>query len=171
MKNVYLAVGIAVVVLIMIVFTVVRNRISVSNSNAKPTPTPVIAQNQEEKQAISVSKHTPARAAVIDEVTVEKPGFVVVAENQNGAPGAILGISELLQKGKHENVVIALSRKTVSSEELFAQVYTDNGDGNFDSQDEVVKEANGNPLMVQFLVSSETSGFQIPATGLGEDSN
>lgn len=168
MKNIYLSVGIVVVVLVMIVFAFVRNRLSVGKfSAANPTPTPVAVE--ENKETISVNKHTPAASAVIDAVNLANPGFVAIHENQNGAPGPILGISELLPKGAHENIVISLSRKTVSGEELFAKVYADNGDAKFDSSDQEVKETNGNPLTAQFLVSSETNGFQIPATGLGEE--
>lgn len=169
MRNTYLAVGIIVVVLVVIAFAVVRSRLPQFRVGTTPTPTPVAETMTESKQAVSASKHTPASTAVVDSVTLKKPGFVAIHEDQNGEPGQILGVSGLLSAGTHENVVISLLRKTVNGENLFAVTHIDNGDGTFEeSADEPAKE-DGSVVMTQFQVSSETSGFQIPATGLGED--
>lgn len=172
MRNTYLAVGIIVVILVIVAFTVVRTRLpKIGNFGTTPTPTPAVEAtgDKDKKDAISVSKHTPASTAVVDVVTLQKPGFVAIVENVDGQPGQILGTSSLLPAGTHQNITIALARKTVSGESLFAQVYEDNGDGLFQSdKDQTVKDESGRALKAQFMVSSETSGFQIPATGLGE---
>lgn len=170
MRNTYLAVGIIVVVLIIIAFSLVRSRLPQFRlAKTTPTPAPTESTAKEVKQAIAASKHTPASTVVIDSVTLKNPGFIAIHEDQNGQPGQILAVSELLPSDTHENVVIALPRKTVSGENLFAMVHIDNGDGAFgEANDEPAKEAD-NVVMTQFQVSSKTSGFQIPATGLGED--
>ena len=82
-----------------------------------------------------------------------------------------MGARGLLKAGTHENIAIGLTRKTVDRENLFAMIYTDNGDGNFDpSVDERAKEESGTILQATFQVSKDSvSGFQAPATGLGED--
>lgn len=170
MRNTYLAVGIVVVILVIIAFTVVRSRLPQFRvGKTSPTPTPAMEVTEVTKSAISASKHTPASTAVVDSVTLEKPGFVAINDDQNGQPGQILGVSQLLQAGTYENVTITLSRKTVSGENLFAMAHIDNGDGTFgELNDEPAKE-DDTVVMAQFQVSSEVSGFQIPATGLGED--
>lgn len=169
MRNTYLAVGIIVVVLVVLAFVFIRSRLPQFNREAEaPTPTPVVAVQNE---AVSLGQHTPARTAVVDSVTLTKSGFVTIHEAQDGDPGQILGTSLLLEAGTHENIVIELSRKTVAGETLFAQIYIDNGDGAFDANsDQLVKDKDGNVIKVAFQVAVETSGFQIPATGLGEDS-
>lgn len=171
MKNTYLIVGIIVVILVFIAFAVVRNKLPQIGRFTQTAPTSTPAAT-EDKETLIVGSHTPAKTAVIDSVTLKKSGFVAIFENKNDQPGEILGVSQLLTAGKHENVTIALSRKTVSGETLFAKLYSDNGDGNFElpGPDEAVKDDKGNEIAAQFQVSAETSGFQIPATGLGEDS-
>lgn len=171
MKNTYLIVGIIVVILVFIAFAVVRNKLPQIGqfTQTASTPAPVAT---EDKEGLVVGNHTPAKTAVIDSATLKKSGFVAIFENKNGKPGEVLGVSQLLTAGKHENITVALSRKTVSGESLFAKLYSDNGDGNFElpGPDAPVKDEAGNEIMVQFQVTSQTSGFTIPATGLGEDS-
>lgn len=172
MRNTYLIVGIVVVILVTVTFAIVRNRLPQFGQigRAAPTPTPTTAV-EERKDTISVSAHTPAKTAVIDKVTLGKSGFIIIHESQNGQIGGILGASGLLKEGTHENIVIELTRKTVDRENLFAMIHTDNGDGNFDpSIDESAKEESGATLQATLQVSKDSgSGFQAPATGLGED--
>lgn len=151
MRNSYLAAGIVVVVLVIIVFMIVRSRLPQFKS-VGPTPTSVAQQTQD--NSITASKHTPAKTAVIDSVTLKEPGTIVVSENANGTPGQMLGQSALLSAGTHENVVIELTRKTIDGEELLATIRKDNGES---------------LTQTTFLVSSQANGFQIPATGLGQD--
>jgi len=170
-KNTYLVVGIIVVILVFIAFAVVRNKLPQIGqlTQTVSTPTPTAINNEE---TLAVANHTPAKTAVIDSVTLKKSGFVAIFENKNGQTGEILGVSQLLTAGTQENITISLSRKTQIGESLFAKLYSDNGDGNFElpGPDELVKDEQGKEITVQFQVVSEKSGFQIPATGLGEDS-
>lgn len=159
------------VALVFVAFAVVRAKLpQIGNLGKGPTPTASV--QEEVKELISVGVHTPAKTAVIDSVALKKSGFAAIFENNNGVPGEILGVSTLLPAGTHQNITVALSRKTVSGETLFAKLYSDNGDGNFQlpGPDEPIKDEQGKELMAQFQVTSESSGFQIPATGLGQDS-
>src|SRR5581483_2008793 len=166
-------VGIVVVILVIIAFLFVRNRLPQFQALRRPTPTPTTTANTttKDKNSISVSTHTPSSTAVIDSVTLTNPGFVAVYESSNGQTGGILGSSNLLPAGEQKNLTISLSRKTTSGEMLITQVYKDNGDGKFDPEkDELIKDQNGNTVKSEINVSAQGSGgFQIPATGLGED--
>lgn len=166
MRNTYLATGIIVVVLVVLAFMIVRGRLPQIGQKATPSPSPTV----QVQDAVSASKHTAAKTAVVDSVTLTKPGFVTIHEETGGQPGTIIGVSDFLEAGTHENVTVSLTRRTVAGEKLFAQVYSDNGNGAFESnQDQLVTDRSGGVVMVQFEVASEGgSGFQIPATGLGE---
>ena len=173
MRNTYLAVGIIVVVLVIIAFAVVRSRFPQFGQLGKtnPTPTPMVENIASDSASIAVSKHTPASTVVVDSATLTAPGFIAISDEQNGQAGSILGTSDLLSTGSVQNVTIPLSRKTVSGETLLVQIYKDNGDGAFNAaSDELVKDGNSNTVKGEIPVSSEASGFQIPATGLGQDS-
>lgn len=171
MRNTYLTVGIIVVILIIVAFAFVRSRLPrIGQFGATtPTPTPIVA---EDKTMVAVGIHTPAKTVVVDKVTLKKSGFVVIHEDTKGQAGGILGASGLLQEGTHENIVIELTRKTVEGESFIAMIHTDNGDGKFDpTVDEPAKDESGVVSQATFQVSQDSgSGFQVPATGLGEDS-
>lgn len=175
MRNTYLTVGIIVVILTIVAFAIVRTRLpKIGGSKTEPSPTSMVESTTDSnKDEISVSKHTPAKTAVIDSVTLSKPGFVAIHENQNGQPGAILGVSGLLPAGKHENSTIELSRKTAPGENLFAMVHADNGDGKFEfpGPDEPAKKEDNTivQMQLQVVAQGQDNGFQTPATGLGEE--
>lgn len=171
MRNSYLIVGIIVVLLVVISFAVLRTRLPQIGRVSTPTPTPIAQATRDE---VAVSTHTPAKTAVIDKATLQKNGFVVIHEEQEGVAGGIIGASSLLSTGTHENITVDLVRKSLENEKLFAIVYYDNGDGVFDasgsSPDKPAMGENDSAVLAKIDVSSETSGFQIPATGLGDDS-
>lgn len=166
MRNTYLAVGIIVVALVILVFAIVRTRLPQFKQSQTPSPTPMV---EEVKNSVSLGQHTPARTTVIDSVTLTNAGFVVVFDAQDGQ---VLGVSERLEAGTHQNVLVNLSRKTVAGETLVAKLYVDNGDGTFDATSDQVVTDNETEVEATFQVVAQngTSGFQIPATGLGEDS-
>ena len=169
MRNTYLAVGILVVILVIIAFVVVRTRLPQFNLATTPSPTPT---TETQTESVTLGVHTPASTAVVDSVTLGKPGFVAIHEMQNGEAGGVLGASSLLPAGTHTNVAISLSRKTTVGETIIAKIYNDNGDSQFDpNSDEAVKDSGGNAVKAQTQVTAEADGFQIPATGLGEDNN
>ena len=171
MKYTYLVVGIIVVILVVAAFSAVRDRLPRIGQNSNNTQAPVAEEVI--VASLSAGKHTPASSAVIDKAMLTQNGFIVVYDDQNGSTGGVLGVSNLLQAGTHENLVITLSRKTVDGEKLHALIQNDNGDGVFDALiDETSKDTSGNAIQTQFdvaAIASGTADFQIPATGLGED--
>jgi len=89
--------------------------------------------------------------AVVAEVTLPAPGFVALQADEDGLPGAILGISALLPEGTSRDVPVGLGEPTAGPQTVFAVVYVDrDGDGvagitSADSLDEVAQASDGGP--------------------------
>lgn len=71
-------------------------------------------------------------------VFLDSAGYIVVRDTVNNEPGEILGTSEFLTTGTHDDVPIALSRTLISGELLSIALYTDNGDERFDLADDAI---------------------------------
>lgn len=88
---------------------------------------------------------------VVAEVTLPAPGFVALHRSEDGLPGGLLGISDLLPAGTSRDVVIPLAEPVAGVHQVFAVAYVDrDGDGvagitSGDSPDEVALGADGRP--------------------------
>ena len=60
---------------------------------------------------------------------LKQSGFVVIS---NEKTGEIVGVSPLFVPGMYSNRSLLLSKSVTPGDELFASIYTDNGDGKFD---------------------------------------
>lgn len=111
------------------------------------------------RSAIYVSDQAPSEHIAVGFVVLEQPGFVVIHEEGQGAPDAILGVSSLVGAGEVSDLPpIPLSRATRDGETLFAMLHADDGDGAFDpAKDSPVRDAGGEPLMMQFSIDKESS--------------
>ena len=74
--------------------------------------------------------------AMVDQVIMNEPGFIVIREVINDRPGQIIEVSNFLTGGVHTNISIGLggvqdTGDTPSGSELVAVVYADDGDGGF----------------------------------------
>jgi hypothetical protein len=96
-------------------------------------------------------QRTDGEAVVVAEVTLPAPGFVAVQGEEDGLPGAVLGLSELLAQGTHREVLVPLARTVAGPQTLFAVVYIDrDGDGlagitSAESPDAVAQAFDGGP--------------------------
>lgn len=104
-------------------------------------------------------QRTDGEAVMVAEVTLPAPGFVAVQGEQDGLPGTILGISELLPEGTSRDVLVPLERITAGSQTLFAVAYVDR-DGNgragltvADSPDAVAEAFDGGPARAAAVVT------------------
>lgn len=153
-KNLLIVVGLVIIVV------VIASALSAGN---KPAPTPVSDGNSAGlivgDNAIYVAEQAPGQSASVGVARLAQPGFVVIHEDQAGAPGAILGQSGLLAAGESENVSITLTRATQDQETLYAMIHLDNGDGSFDPAQDVpaTDSTGGGPVMMMFTVSIEAS--------------
>jgi len=105
--------------------------------------------------AIYAADQQPGDMVSIPMVVVQVAGYVVVHEDKDGAPGAILGSSKVLTPGQSTDVSISLSRTSQDGEILHAMLHVDGGDGAFDAaQDGPVKDDQGNIILMIFNISS-----------------
>lgn len=110
------------------------------------------------KNAIYLTDQIPGENITVSVVHFETPGFVVVHEDLNDAPGKILGASSLLPAGETKNALpVTLSRTTKDGETLYAILHLDNGDGTFDAaKDKPAQDkVGGEPVMMIFTVSAD----------------
>jgi len=87
--------------------------------------------SQDENSAIYILEQKPSNIAIAAYAILEKPGYIVIHENNNGNFGKILGNSKLLPIGKSDNVFIGIIRQSFHGEIFFAVMYEDSGDGIF----------------------------------------
>ena len=107
--------------------------------------------------AIYVSEQKPGKIVLVSLIQFEKPGFVVIHEDNAGVPGKILGVSNLLARGETKNLPpITLSRETKDGEVIYAMLHFDNGDDKFDAaNDKPVLDKVGNEPMMTIAIVSE----------------
>lgn len=83
-------------------------------------------------------------------------GYVVLHTEDGGAPGAVIGASELLPAGITENFLFDIDEEVVEGDVLFAMLHTDDGDGVFNSLLDVpVMNSAGAPIVVKFNIVGE----------------
>lgn len=109
-----------------------------------------------EENAVVVVEQRPGSTATASAVVLASPGFLVIHEDNNGAPGAILGASTVLSAGESKNVEVTLSRATRDGERLHAMLHSDaDANGTFNaSADTPVQSTLGGPISGWFEVSS-----------------
>lgn len=129
-----------------------------SDSGKKPdyadSPSGLIIGNN----AIYAADQMPGYRVSVQVVYLKKPGFVVIYEDSNGAPGKVLGQSSLLAAGETKNLPpIALSRATKDGETIYAMLYFDNKDGKFDAINDKppLDRVEGKPVMMIVAVSKD----------------
>ena len=111
------------------------------------------------KNAIYVAEQPPSNSVSIEIVRLEAPGFAVVHENANEAPGGILGISNLIMAGETKNLQVPLSRSTINEETIYAMLHFDNGDGVFDAIKDkpVLDPLINSPMMTIVVIGKDTN--------------
>lgn len=92
----------------------------------------------------------------IDNAVLDQSGFIIIHEDSSGAPGRIIGVSNLLEPGNYSNIEIYLSRKIEGGERLYAMLHRDSGDGVFNPrQDTPVVNMDDNIVLSDFNVFVE----------------
>lgn len=121
-------------------------------------PTDSSAMRAEENMIV-VMEQRPGNTITASQVYLAAPGFVVIHEDTNGAPGAIIGSSALLQAGESSDIKITLSRATKNGEKLHAMLHNDtDANGKFSATaDKAVESRLGGPIEGWFEISSDAS--------------
>ncbi len=107
----------------------------------------------EEKNLVVVSDYTVGKTVTVARVLLENPGYVIIHEDNQGNPGAIIGTSALLPAGESLDVVVNLIRASKDGEVLYAMLHTDDGDGKFNATVDVpLTDSSGNPVTMNYTV-------------------
>ena len=111
------------------------------------------------KNTIYVAEQVPSRTLAVAVVRLEKPGFVIVHEDASGAPGRIMGISDIVSAGETAPLApITLSRMTRDGETLYAMLHFDDGDSVFNTATDhpiFDNTTRVDPVMMIIAVSAE----------------
>lgn len=118
-----------------------------------------------EENMVVVSEQKPGASIRGSLIVLAAPGYLVIHEDNNGEPGAILGASALLPAGENSNVTVTLSRATRDGETLHAMLHFEKGGNTAFSaaEDTPVPSRLGGPISGWFEVSSEAS-IDIPVS-------
>lgn len=104
--------------------------------------------------AIYVSDAKPAATVMVGFAVLADGGYVVIHEDSDGKPGAIVGNSDILSQGENKDFEAALSRESIDGETLYAMIHSDNGDGEFNpAEDLPIKDDQENVVLMKFQVS------------------
>jgi len=112
-----------------------------------------------EENMVAVFEQRPGTVVAASLISLAAPGYLVIHEDNNGAPGTILGASAFLQAGESSNVNVTLSRAMQDSERLHAMLHFEKGGNTTFSagEDTPVPSSLGGPISGWFEVSSEAS--------------
>ncbi len=101
---------------------------------------------------VAVSTQVPGDSVTIDNVFLEKPGFVTIHEvDGKGQPGNIIGTSGLLGTGNRQDLEIRAAIKPGAK--YIAQLREDNGDKKFNAQTDPAVMNKNIAVMTMFSVS------------------
>lgn len=102
--------------------------------------------------SISVSDQNPNTVAVvIDSAELATAGFIVLHQDNNNAPGAIVAQSKVLPAGSYKNQSIIVT--TTPGASYWAMLHSDDGNGVFEAaKDQPLTGSNGQPVMIKFRV-------------------
>lgn len=142
-----------------------------STTEAGPaiSPAEVVFENQE----------SDGNSIVVASVRLPSPGFIAVHGNSDGAPGPVIGNSELLPAGVTTDVVVELDSPLVTSDMVFPMAHIDmDGDGVYEFMppdnaiDIPATTADGSVAVVgaEVTVSGADSGavIQVRSSDLGD---
>ncbi|MDQ7814984.1 MAG: hypothetical protein RDU25_04245 [Patescibacteria group bacterium] len=115
----------------------------------EPTAQPAV---KAPKDSLLAETQKAGAEAVVKNVNLAKPGYVMIHEVADGKPGKIIGTGTLLNAGETKEVYVKAT--IVSGKEYFAMLHTDNGDGFFNiAKDSPTTDADGNIVMMKFSVT------------------
>lgn len=119
-----------------------------------PPQAAVQSQEATSKNSTIVKDQKPGEEAMIDDVVIERKGYVVIHEDNDGKIGTIVGTSALLNAGETREVPVKM--KVHPGLSHWAMLHADNGDGVFDAKlDLPIKDENGDTIMKMFKGEGE----------------
>ncbi|MEX0931245.1 MAG: hypothetical protein WDZ88_00680 [Candidatus Paceibacterota bacterium] len=153
----------AVLLVVVLVIIGVRSEEETPSSNN----TQEVVENENTNTNTSPASETTLRVndlnpggreVSIEQVQMSVSGFVIIREDNSGTPGAVIGVSDNIGPGLMTEVIIELERETVNNDILYAQLYRDNGDSEFNEQDDApVKNSDGSVISETFFADVATT--------------
>lgn len=103
----------------------------------------------------TVSKVSPGKKIIVDTVSFDEPGYVVVFTEREDVPHSVFAKSELLSEGIHNNVSIDLPKEMVENEAYYAVLFDDDGDGKFEvpGEDFPLVDIYNSPILKLLVVN------------------
>ena len=156
MKNKTIIIFIVAVILIVAGFFIF-NAFLKNNSDTTNTSETVNGVSVETlTPSIIVPKQAGGSNVFIENVTIDKDGYVVIHEDENGKPGAVVGVSKLLTAGTTENFLMDIDKEVVEGDSLFAMLHIDNGDQIFSIETDIpAVDSDGNTILTRFDIVNE----------------
>lgn len=140
----------------LVLLSVLVGAVALAGGLAAGTAT---AQTANATADVSVDDQTGAESVTVAEATLPEGGFVVVYN----ASGGIVGVSEYLDNGTHEDVTLEVSPEFSRSQVAVAEVRADDGDESFNaSADAPYTNDNGQPIGDTAYVTVEETETATP---------
>jgi len=109
---------------------------------------------------VSVKDQNSGVTVALEQVQLEKLGWVVIHDEDNGAPGRILG-AQLFDAGSWTDGTVDLLRGTLSGKMYYAMLHSDNGDHAFDPKsDTPILGEDGKSVMAKFSTMPDSGTDQ-----------
>jgi len=153
-----IGVAVAIVVIILIALFA-NNRGGEDREVNQEDSQPKLVSMTDGQNTVIVSDQNSGKSVVVRLVELVNSGYVVIHEDAEGAPGGVIGVSELFI-GSNENKTVNLERASVAGETLHAMLHTDDGDGvfTFPGPDVPLKDENDKVLTVGFQIRGQAPG-------------
>jgi hypothetical protein len=160
-------IGIIIILIVIIIGAILYSQSGTApeNQNLNPVPnnnTGTSSDSSNQAQAennLMVADQKPGNTVTIPASVLSQGGYIVIHENNNGAPGKVIGVSAYLNPGENNNVSIKLSRASKNNEQLFAMLHGDNGNKIFDESDDMPIKKDDIPVLMKFNIDKDTPAF------------
>ncbi|WP_348608072.1 DUF7282 domain-containing protein [Halobaculum rarum] len=140
----------------LVLLSVLVGAVALAGGLAAGTAT---AQTANATADVSVDDQTGAASVTVAEATLPDGGYVVVYN----ASGGIVGVSEYLDSGTHEDVTLEVSPALSRSQVVVGEVRADDGDESFNaSADQPYTNENGQPIGEAGYVTVEQTETATP---------
>ncbi len=125
----------------------------------EPVQTDTSSGMRAEENMIVIQEQRPGNTVTASQVHFAEPGFIVIHEDVDGAPGTIIGSSSLLPAGESSQIKITLTKSVADGAKLHAMLHSDtDNSGTFSaSSDREVQSRLGGAIDGWFDVSSNAS--------------
>lgn len=148
---------VAVVVIAGILLAYSGNIFGYGTQQTSTEPQQTVPTAREPSLSVS-SQALTGSDVVVDSLYLDKPGFAVIHKDASGAPGAVIGHSDLTS-GEKTNLKVAIDSSQAGSKVFAMLHYDDNSNGayEFPQEDKPVKLAD-NVVVKPIVINQQTTG-------------